>query len=400
MISYDYERIRASVSNIDFKIPLEAIKVTGNFDETIFSSGKFNDEKKLFETKKKSEFVFFITKNIDFYYSFNIKLVDHTENSPTSEARILGNINLNSEIKEYLTLLFYKYLAVLLLLLLQGALIYFLGKRIASSLIKISKEVNTSDKYKKISDSLGENLETKQFIKSYNNKINKELELRGKLNEKENEIIIANAVSNLAKRVAHDIRSPLAALKVVREMGTSNLEPDVSKLLSMSIDRITDIANTILPKNKIELSTKLAVESSFIWMLIDQIVSEKRVEYKNTNNVSIQFTTEGTPFELNAVCNSSEFMRSISNIINNSIEAKIENKPIQIDLRLYSENNKVLLTISDNGKGISSEILPKVFDESFSHGKSQGTGLGLFQVKQAVKSWGGDAHIESQSGTG
>jgi signal transduction histidine kinase len=205
---------------------------------------------------------------------------------------------------------------------------------------------------------------------------------------------------NLAKQLSHDIRSPLAALKVVREMGMQIMDTDQSKLLTMSIDRITDIANTILPKSNPTTPTVTITESSFIWMLIDQIVSEKRVEYKNTNNISIQFTIEETPFELNAVCNSSEFMRSISNIINNSIEAKIENKPIQIDLRLYSENNKILLTISDNGKGISSEILPKVFDESFSHGKSQGTGLGLFQVKQAVKSWGGDAHIESQSGTG
>jgi signal transduction histidine kinase len=204
----------------------------------------------------------------------------------------------------------------------------------------------------------------------------------------------------LSKQLSHDIRSPLAALRVVKEMSDSSLEPDVVKLLTMSIDRITDIANTILPKGIKEVSALSDTESSFIWMLSDQIISEKRVEYKNANNVSIQFHVEGSPFELSAICNPSEFMRSISNMINNSIEARVPNKPIHVDLKLYSTQDNVLLSIIDNGKGIDSEVLPKVFEESFSHGKSQGTGLGLFQVKQAVELWKGRIQIESQIGIG
>ena len=203
-----------------------------------------------------------------------------------------------------------------------------------------------------------------------------------------------------ARQLSHDIRSPLAALKVVKEIGTSSMDPEVAKILSMSIDRITDIANTILPKKSEQDSGGLSKESSFIWMLIDQIISEKRVEYKKVSDVSIQFQVEGSPFELNALCNPAHFMRSISNIVNNSIEARVENHPIQIALHLSHTPTHVLLSIQDNGKGISPEMLPKVFDESFSHGKKQGTGLGLFQVKQAVESWGGSIQIESQVNVG
>jgi signal transduction histidine kinase len=126
-----------------------------------------------------------------------------------------------------------------------------------------------------------------------------------KINNQNQEIIKIEKdrlVGVLAKQLSHDIRSPLAALKVVKELGAGGMDPEVGKLLSSSIDRITDIANTILPKKSETTGedVKNEAEPSFVWMLIDQIISEKRVEYKNIDGVSIQFRVDGSPFKLNA----------------------------------------------------------------------------------------------------
>lgn len=240
-------------------------------------------------------------------------------------------------------------------------------------------------------------------LKDLRNGIIEKNQLASLLDESTKQLIKATTQTEIAKvaaQLSHDIRSPLAALKVVLDMGAGKMDKDQAKLLTMSIDRITDIANTILPKeNRLQNSTK-EIEPAFIWMLVDQIISEKRVEYKNLNNVSIAVEIEGSPFDLNAHCNPADFMRSISNIINNSVEAKLPDRALNIQLNLKENNDHLLLSIVDNGKGIDSAVISKVFDESFSHEKAQGTGLGLFQVKQAVESWGGSIQAESQVNVG
>ncbi len=162
----------------------------------------------------------------------------------------------------------------------------------------------------------------------------------------------------------------------------------------MSIDRITDIANTILPKKYIS-KINLYIENCFLWMLIDQIVSEKRVQYKNLKDVEIAFKAQGLIFELNAICNQTEFMRTISNIIDNAIESKLPHKQLKLLVNLKNEQNKIVISISDNGKGIPAENLAKVFSHGFTFGKIQGSGLGLYQVKQSVGAWGGKIDIQS-----
>jgi signal transduction histidine kinase len=200
----------------------------------------------------------------------------------------------------------------------------------------------------------------------------------------------------LARQLSHDIRSPLAALKVVRDIGGNNLEPDQAKLLTMSIERITDIANTILPKNDAVINPGSSDrENCFLWALIDQIVSEKRVQYRGLKDVAIDANFDSSPFSINAVCNPIDFMRAISNILNNSVEAKIENRSLNIRLIIKAINETVRITIEDNGKGIPAKYLSKIFDDGFTSGKADGSGLGLFQVKQSIELWGGKIDLQS-----
>jgi two-component system sensor histidine kinase AtoS len=58
------------------------------------------------------------------------------------------------------------------------------------------------------------------------------------------------------------------------------------------------------------------------------------------------------------------------------------------------------MTIHDNGKGISSEGLPKIFDPFFTMGKRGGTGLGLAICRNIIEAHGGSIRAESQVGVG
>jgi signal transduction histidine kinase len=57
------------------------------------------------------------------------------------------------------------------------------------------------------------------------------------------------------------------------------------------------------------------------------------------------------------------------------------------------------IRVSDNGAGIPSELLPRVFEPRFSTTTS-GSGLGLAIVRRLVESWGGRVELESREGGG
>lgn len=207
------------------------------------------------------------------------------------------------------------------------------------------------------------------------------------------------ALANLSKQVSHDIRSPIAALKAVKDSASKNLSADQAKLLTASINRITDIANTILPRSNLSQSTS-PLENHFLWSLIDQLVSEKRVQYKDRKDVVIDFSFEGSVVELNTACDHIEFMRALSNIIDNAVEAKRESMDVKVSVFLKKIENEILLTVSDNGKGIAKSATDQVFDEGFTSDKIGGSGLGLFQARTSIELWNGKIAVQSEEGRG
>ena len=98
-------------------------------------------------------------------------------------------------------------------------------------------------------------------------------------------------------------------------------------------------------------------------------------------------------------CSPSQINQVFLNLLTNSADAIEESG--DIILRTTEEKGKVRISVSDTGKGIPADILPKVKDPFFTtKAVGKGTGLGLSIVDQIVSSHGGTLHIESQPGKG
>jgi two-component system NtrC family sensor kinase len=89
--------------------------------------------------------------------------------------------------------------------------------------------------------------------------------------------------------------------------------------------------------------------------------------------------------------------RLLSNLIGNSIDAVGPGGEIKLALRGEDENQ--IITIADNGPGISPENQLKIFEPFFTT-KSRGTGLGLAIVKQIIDYHHGDISVWSEVGVG
>lgn len=196
----------------------------------------------------------------------------------------------------------------------------------------------------------------------------------------------------VARRIAHDIRSPLAALQVaVSSIGTHI--PDYG-IIKSSTQRIEDIANSLTRKRDIDVLAKK--EKVLVKSFIDSLVATKRFEYQRQRaSIEIQYTNQAGAQYIDV--NELELSRTMSNIINNSIEAYKDGGPVKITVD--SIGGSLLIQVEDHGCGIDQGYIERVFDRDFSVNK-KGSGLGLFYAKEFIESNGGSIKIESKMGCG
>ncbi|SFB24891.1 sensor histidine kinase [Clostridium frigidicarnis] len=91
-----------------------------------------------------------------------------------------------------------------------------------------------------------------------------------------------------------------------------------------------------------------------------------------------------------------QFCRIIVNIIDNGIYALMEKKDNRIlTIELLEDMRNYKVTICNNGKEISSEIIDKLFDAGFSTKGKNGTGMGLSIAKEILNEYGGDVIVET-----
>lgn len=130
--------------------------------------------------------------------------------------------------------------------------------------------------------------------------------------------------------------------------------------------------------------------------LIEQVLSEKRLQHKDKTGVKIEFNS--APSEIKALVEPKELQRLLSNLVNNSVEAFAG--PGTVAVSLSALDGKVSIEVRDNGKGIPPEILAKLGRKGETYGKAGGNGLGLYHARTTLEGWGGNFKIESEQGKG
>ncbi len=205
-----------------------------------------------------------------------------------------------------------------------------------------------------------------------------------------------NKINRIARQVSHDIRSPLGALNAI--IGSlENVAEDKRNIINHAIDRINNISNNLLNQSNSNVPIPLIKEYE-LNQILKSLVQEKSIEYSEDSNIQIFFqpSSEETYIRLDSF----ELSRCLSNLINNSIEAKKINSKIKIDLFLENlTNNEVTIKIIDNGKGIPKEIINQIGLKEISS-KKKGNGLGLIHTFENIKNWNGKIVIQPEVDVG
>jgi hypothetical protein len=206
-------------------------------------------------------------------------------------------------------------------------------------------------------------------------------------------------------QMAHDIRSPLAALGMLaRDLTEVSEEKRV--LIRRSIDRIHEIANSLLGKRE---NPEQPYQSDSAWLkengrpqllglLLNSIASEKKVQYRAKPQIKIEFKPLAASYRCFSLVRAADFERVVSNLIDNAVESLDEEGRVSIGV--YDEGEKNIVSIADNGRGIPKQYLPRITEQGFTFGKPRGCGLGLYHARTTVEAMGGSLEIQSTEGSG
>jgi len=211
------------------------------------------------------------------------------------------------------------------------------------------------------------------------------------------------ATGALSASIAHELNQPLGAsnlniqfLKMKLEKGIIN--PELGREVLDSLEADNHRASTIVRSlRSIFSESDSSAEEVQLGNLISKVLDIITPELK-LKNIQIQLQVND---QLMIKVNPAEIEQVILNLMNNAAQALANSGTLQrrITIEATKSGQWVLLSISDNGDGVSAEFKPQLF-ELLSTTKQSGMGLGLWLCKHIVTRYGGSIHYEDNVGGG
>jgi two-component system phosphate regulon sensor histidine kinase PhoR len=211
------------------------------------------------------------------------------------------------------------------------------------------------------------------------------------------------AKSEIITTFTHDLGAPLAVVKgyveLIKMDGPLNKQQmhDLTGI-TQAADQMKAIVEDLLELGQIEAVEDLRTETLFLGDIIElTVASFSALAEVNTIELVLQpcnqqLMVEGNPPLL---------ARAVDNLVENAI--KYTSSGGQVVVSAECLQGEVVVSVADNGPGISEQDLPRVFEKFFrarEHQDHTGTGLGLAIVRSIVERHGGRVWAESQASQG
>ncbi len=207
------------------------------------------------------------------------------------------------------------------------------------------------------------------------------------------------AIASSSRQVAHDIKSPLGALKaLLRDPALDKLES--AALAKSAIERIDSIARDLLQKskngNRSQEQTLLPQELSD---LIESVILEKQLTRPKCLIISedLRIGGERKPIRVNAT----DLHRILSNLLDNGIHSLApgtSNPKVLVSLEITGDG--AVITVRDTGIGIPGAQLDAMNAGRFITTREDDNGLGLQHAWACVAKWNGQMSFESKLAAG
>lgn len=220
---------------------------------------------------------------------------------------------------------------------------------------------------------------------------------------------LENVRRDFVANVSHELRTPITSIKGFVETlldGALNDHENAERFLDIiarHVDRLDRIIEDLLLLSRVELEPEVSLtETSPIGPISEVARSAIELCQKTAedNNMTFEHEMDAT---LNARMNSRLLEQAIVNLIDNAV--KYSEAETAIKIRVYRDEDEGVIEVIDEGRGIETKHLSRLFERFYRIDKSRsrqlgGTGLGLAIVKHITIAHGGRIDVKSQVGEG
>ncbi|QSW89633.1 PAS domain-containing protein [Flavobacterium endoglycinae] len=224
---------------------------------------------------------------------------------------------------------------------------------------------------------------------------------QSELNDKNLSLLRINEdLDHFIHAASHDLLTPLGNIEsTIRILNDEMplMDPTHSNYLNIinsSIKSFRGLITDIATIAKVE-NDMIALESVNLNEIVDTI------EWSLKDAILASRAKVIRDFEINEIQFSKKNLRSVLyNMIANSIKFRSNNPPI-ITIKSFKKGTQCMLTIEDNGSGITEQGMEKIFDMYGKlHQDIEGSGIGLYLAKKIINAAGGNIQVESELNRG
>ena len=225
--------------------------------------------------------------------------------------------------------------------------------------------------------------------------------MRSTLQKTQRELLDAErlaTIGRMASSISHDLRHSLAAVMANAEfLCESKLTPaqreDLYAEIRVGVNQMTELIESLLEFSR----TRESLRPSYgdICSAVERAVQDVRA-HPEFQRIPIQVSSSG-PTE--GWFDFRKLERALLNLLLNACEA-VSPESGQIEVSVRRSGERVEIRIADNGPGVADAVRDRLFEPFVSHGKENGTGMGLTVVQKIVQDHGGDVMVDQTSASG
>ncbi|MFZ2956413.1 MAG: ATP-binding protein [Candidatus Ozemobacteraceae bacterium] len=210
---------------------------------------------------------------------------------------------------------------------------------------------------------------------------------------------------SLLHEISHEIRSPLARMKVACELMRKKnvIQPELMiARIEQETDHLENIINQILVLTKLEdNSLELETRETDICELVDTLIADFRFETKNQSSRIIRHGLMGIPIFIRGF--KTLLSQALENILRNALSFSPSDSLVDISLSLEAQDQGkcIRVEVADHGPGVLAEHLSCIFEPFYRcqedrSRKTGGTGLGLAIARRSVERHGGTISAQNR----
>ncbi len=216
--------------------------------------------------------------------------------------------------------------------------------------------------------------------------------------------------NDFINNMTHELKTPIASISLAAQMlndSSVNKSPsmmnhlggvinDESKRLRFLVEKVLQMSmfdnkNAVFKKKELDLNE-----------MVETIANSFTLRVEHTGG---KIFTDIGAIDSTIYVDEMHFQNVIFNLLDNAVKYRNPDKPLDVYMKTWNDNEHLYLSIRDTGMGIKRENLKKIFDKFYrvhtgNRHDAKGFGLGLAYVKKIVDLHKGEIHVESEFGKG